>query len=98
MVERGSGDPWLLAASQGDDSYIVVDPGTGAIELKFRIGLNLEAAVDGVSETDGIDLVTQPLPGYPRGLLVVQDGRNVAPPAPQNFKLVSWASVESLMR
>jgi 3-phytase len=98
MVERGSGDPWLLASSQGDDSYIVVDPGTGAIELKFRIGLNLEAAVDGVSETDGIDLVTQPLPGYPRGLLVVQDGRNVAPPAPQNFKLVSWASVESLMR
>jgi 3-phytase len=98
LIDRAGDEPWLLASSQGDDSYIVVDPGTGAIELKFRIGLNLQATVDGVSETDGIDLVTQPLPGYPRGLLVVQDGRNVAPPAPQNFKLVSWASVESLMR
>jgi Tfp pilus assembly protein PilN len=30
---------------------------------------------------------------FPEGLLVVQDGRNIAPEERQNFKYVSWADV-----
>jgi 3-phytase len=33
------------------------------------------------------------LPGYPGGLLVIQDGYNVTPPANQNFKLVAWRDI-----
>ena len=52
---------------------------------------------DGVQDTDGLDVVSAPLgPRYPMGLLVVQDGVNLAPDgaeANQNFKLVSWQEV-----
>jgi 3-phytase len=38
--------------------------------------------------------VSAPLgPDFPRGLLVVQDGCNALPGAPQNFKLVSWERI-----
>lgn len=54
-------------------------------------------ALDGVQDTDGLDVVSAPLgPRYPMGLLVVQDGVNLAPDgaeANQNFKLVSWQEV-----
>ena len=54
-------------------------------------------AVDGAEDTDGLHVVSTPLgPRYPMGLLVVQDGINLAPDAAeanQNFKLVSWQDV-----
>ena len=51
-----------------------------------------DGKVDGVQETDGIELMLGDFgPGFPAGLLVVQDGDNR--PATQNFKLVSWADV-----
>ena len=53
--------------------------------------------VDGTEDTDGLDVVSAPLgPSYPMGLLVVQDGVNVAADgseANQNFKFVSWQDV-----
>ena len=93
------GDPddgFLLASSQGNHTYVVYDrapPHT--YRGTFRVG---EAgAVDGVEDTDGLDVVSAPLgPRYPMGLLVVQDGVNLAPDgaeANQNFKLVSWQDV-----
>jgi hypothetical protein len=75
----------------------IVDTESAKVKLKFRIALNFEAGIDGASETDGVDLVTTALPGFPRGVLIVQDGRNIAPPEPQNFKLINWAQVEALL-
>jgi 3-phytase len=49
--------------------------------------------VDDVSDTDGVEVTAVSLPGYPQGLLVVQDGYNRKPSANQNFKLVSWGDV-----
>ena len=37
------------------------------------------------------------LPGYPRGILVVQDDGNPKPEQDQNFKLVDWAEVEAAL-
>ena len=66
-------------------------------EVNYRKHLSWLAAVDGVEDTDGLDVVSAPLgPRYPMGLLVVQDGVNLAPDgaeANQNFKLVSWRDV-----
>ena len=56
----------------------------------------LHPRVGFVEDTDGLHVVSAPVgPRYPMGLLVVQDGINVAPDARvnQNFKLVSWQDV-----
>jgi 3-phytase len=65
--------------------------------VKLRISANHAAGIDGVSETDGLAVTQRPLPGYPRGILVVQDGRNRAPAEPQNFKIVDWRAIEALL-
>ncbi|MFZ5550906.1 MAG: phytase [Pseudomonadota bacterium] len=86
---------WLVASSQGNDSYVVLDaqpPYTprGA----FRIGLSPQAAIDAASETDGLDVTSAALgPAFPHGLLVVQDGHKRLPEGPQNFKYASWSDV-----
>ncbi len=87
---------FLVASSQGNHTYIVYDRAPPhAYRGTFRVG---EAgAVDGVEDTDGLHVVSASVgPLYPMGLLVVQDGINVAPDgslANQNFKLVSWQHV-----
>jgi 3-phytase len=94
-IYRGQRTSWLVASSQGNDSYVVLDatpPFTprGA----FRIGIAADAGIDGASETDGLDATSAPLGSdYPQGLLVVQDGHKRLPDGPQNFKYVSWADV-----
>ena len=92
----GPDDGFLVASSQGNHAYVVYDrTPPHAYRGTFRVG---EAgAVDGVEDTDGLHVVSAPLgPRYPMGLLVVQDGVNLAPDgaeANQNFKLVSWEDV-----
>ena len=87
----------LVVSSQGDDTLLVYDLHTGAVDAKVRIGMNWALGIDGVSETDGLDVTTVPLPGFPGGLLVVQDGRNVAPAQRQNFKLIDLGQIDSAM-
>ena len=52
---------------------------------------------DGTSETDGLAATALPLPGYPKGILVVQDGHNQIPTEPQNFKIIDWRQIEPLI-
>ena len=92
----GPDDGFLVASSQGNHTYVVYDRAPPhAYRGTFRIGET--GTVDGVEDTDGLDVVSAPLgPRYPLGLLVAQDGINLAPDgeeANQNFKLVSWRDV-----
>lgn len=87
------GDGYLVVSSQGDDAYAVYrrTPPNDYVG-RFRIG---DGPIDGVSSTDGLEVTSQALPSpYEQGLLVVQDGANTAPRAPQNFKLVPWSEVQ----
>lgn len=86
---------YLVVSSQGNDSYVVLDAAAPhKVRGAFRIGINVEAGIDGVSETDGLEVVSRPLgAGFAKGMLVVQDGRKVLPEAPQNFKYVAWDDV-----
>ena len=88
---------YLLASSQGNNAYVVYAMPTMTPLTTFRIGPNREAGIDGASETDGIAASAVPAPGYPKGLLVVQDGHNVSPPENQNFKIVDWRDIERLL-
>jgi 3-phytase len=86
---------FLVASNQGADNYAVYRrEGDNAWVGHFHVIANPELGFDGASETDGLDLTSAALGDrYPAGLLVVQDGRNIAPEERQNFKYVSWADV-----
>ena len=91
--------PYLLASSQGDDSYVLYQ-GVAPYRqlLKFRVTTNPELGIDGSSETDGLDLTVRSLgPGFEQGALMVQDGRNRMPEQGQNLKFVPWQAVLDLL-
>lgn len=78
----------LVVSSQENDSYALYDLAPPHRFVKrFRV-LSSET-VDGAQETDGLAVTGTPLPGFPDGLLVVQDGYN--DDGLQNFKLVNAA-------
>jgi len=86
---NADGRDYLVASSQGDSAYAVFDADSGALLGRFRIA---DGTVDGVSDTDGIELALGAFgPDYPGGLFVAQDGNN--PGGAQNFKLVDWGDV-----
>lgn len=90
LAPQGDRGGWLLVSSQGDNAYALFDIVTDRFVGRFRIAAGRYGAT---SETDGIGLAMGDLPGYPGGLFVAQDGDNGR--APQNFKLVPWASIVS---
>lgn len=95
LYAMDGGKGYLVVSSQGNDSYAVFRrEGDNAYVGSFRIGADMAAGIDGVSETDGLDVTSLAAgPAFPHGLMVAQDGRNVSPPEHQNFKLVPWERV-----
>lgn len=81
----------LVVSSQGDNSFAVYD--TATLEHLFSFHVAGDSEIDGASETDGLAATAASLPGFPEGLLVVQDGYNLKPQENQNFKFVSWKDV-----
>jgi len=99
-VWQGTGGRgFIVLSNQGADNYAVYRrEGDNAFVGLFHIVADPERGLDGVSETDGLDVTSAPLGrNFPDGLLVVQDGRNLSPRERQNFKYVSWREIsESL--
>ncbi|MBU0537470.1 MAG: phytase [Gammaproteobacteria bacterium] len=89
---------YLIASSQGDDSYVVYQIAPWKMLSKFRIAPNTHTGLDGASETDGLAVSAKPIKDYPQGIMVVQDGRNVSPAANQNFKIINWQKIEGLLK
>lgn len=97
---QGAGDRgYIVVSNQGADNYALYRrDGDNALAGFVHVVANAAAGIDGASETDGLDVVSTPLGAdFPQGLLVVQDGRNIAPEERQNFKYVSWASVSEAL-
>ena len=65
---------------------------------KFNVIANLDKGIDGVGETDGLTVTAKALPGYPEGMLIVQDGYNRMPLQPQNFKVIDWREVKKAIK
>ncbi len=96
--EGGTG--FIVASNQGADNYLLYRlEGDHAYVGKFHVVADPAAGIDGVSETDGLDVTSAPLGAdYPEGLLVLQDGRNIAPADRQNFKFVSWKAIREALQ
>ncbi|MEV3988823.1 phytase [Streptomyces sp. NPDC049837] len=80
LLTEADGDGHLLASSQGDDTFALYDrepEDANEYEGGFRVTATADGAVDGSEECDGAAVLNAPLgTAYPRGLLVVQDGRD----------------------
>ena len=85
------GAGYLVASSQGNDSFVLYRRGgDNAYVRSFEIEAG--NGVDAVHETDGIAISTARLgPAFPRGVLVAQDGDN--DDGNQNYKLVPWQAI-----
>jgi 3-phytase/alkaline phosphatase D len=102
------GQGYLLASSQGDNTFAVYDrAGSNSYLGSFAVGEG--NGIDGVEESDGADLINLPLSEqFPNGLLVVHDGSNepaVVLPDPEdgeiqnfntNFKYINLADFSNL--
>lgn len=89
---------WIVVSAQTDDRFVVYDRKAPHKAMgSFSIGENAALGIDPVTHTDGLDVFSKPLPGYPRGVLTVQDDGNPKSGVDQNFKVVSWADVEAAL-
>lgn len=94
-VYQGKNQSYLVISSQGNNSFVILNA-TAPYALRGIVNIALDATnnIDGVSETDGLEVTSVNLGAeFPEGMLVAQDGHKVMPEAPQNFKYVSWEKI-----
>ncbi|WP_418960141.1 phytase [Streptomyces tritici] len=99
LVTEPDGDGYLLASSQGDDTFVAYDRELGD-DNEYEGGFRVAAAgpaLDGSEECDGAAALNAPLgTKYPNGLLVVQDGHDSPGDGDRpatNFKFVDLGEV-----
>ena len=93
-----NGGGYLVASAQAADRYVVYDRAAPhAPRGVFSITASADGSVDAVSHTDGLDASSAALPGFPRGVLIVQDDANPVSEVDQNFKVVDWAAIEAAL-
>jgi 3-phytase len=92
------GAGYLVASAQAANRYVVYDrKPPHAVLGVIAIGESADGKVDAVTHTDGLDVSSASLPGFPAGVLVVQDDGNPQPEMDQNFKIVDWREVEKAL-
>ncbi len=94
-VYRGEHNSYVVVSSQGNNTFVVMDA-LPPFKVRGRVRIDMDAArdIDGVSETDGLEVSSANFgSNFPEGLLVVQDGHKVMPEAPQNFKYIDWKKI-----
>ena len=96
LYKEPDGGGYLLASSQGNDSYAVYErSGDNAFVGRFRIQ---GGDIDGAEETDGIEATSAALgASFPEGVFIVQDGFNRPGKDQQNFKIVDWRDVKETL-
>lgn len=97
---HGKAASYLIASSQGNRSYVVLDAlPPHKVRGAFQIGINAAAGIDGVSDTDGLDVSAVNFGGpYANGMLVVQDGYKRLPDGAQNFKYIAWSDIARALK
>lgn len=94
-AEAGNG--YLIASSQGNNTFAVFER-KGANNYIGSFEVVNGNGIDGISNTDGIDVTNVGLgTQFPDGLFIAQDGFHVenGRKMNQNFKLISWKSIAS---
>jgi 3-phytase len=100
IYDLGNGRGYVVVSSQGNDTYAVYRrDGDHAYLGSFAVVADGARGIDGISETDGLDVSSRNLgPGFEHGAMVAQDGRNVLPSQNQNYKYVPWESIAKALK
>jgi 3-phytase len=95
LYAQPGGKGYLVLSSQGNNSYAIFKrEGDNAYVGSFAVIADGKTGIDGVSETDGLEVTSASLgAGLEDGAFIAQDGRNVSPPEKQNFKLAPWSAI-----
>jgi len=95
IYNAGQGNGYLIASSQGNNAFTIYQrAGNNEYIGTFQIIANETLNIDGVSDSDGIDVINVPLGNaFPFGVFIAQDGWNSKPVAHQNFKFVPWEKI-----
>lgn len=95
MYYAADGHGYLIASSQGNDTYAIYDrEGNNQYMTSFTIADGDKT--DGTSVTDGIDVMSFGLgEQFPNGIFVAQDDSNMEGDKEfnQNFKVVAWEQI-----
>lgn len=99
LYDLGDGRGYLVSSSQGNNTYAVYRrEGDNEYIGSFAVVADGVSGVDGISETDGLEVTSRNLgPGFERGGMIAQDGRNVLPGELQNYKAVSWDDIARVL-
>ncbi len=99
LYDLGDGRGYLVVSSQGNNTFAVYRrEGNNEYIGSFAVLADPASGIDGVSETDGLEVTSANLGGaYSAGVFIAQDGRNIAPPEYQNFKLVPWSAIAAAL-
>jgi 3-phytase len=93
IAPSGTDGGYIIVSSQGDNAYAVYKLPEASYVGRFRI---TDGTIDGVQETDGIELMLGDFgPDFSGGLFVTQDGDNL--PDTQNFKLTDWRDIVAVL-
>jgi 3-phytase len=93
---------YLLASSQGDNTFAVYNRSAGPNRYLGSFAITATKTIDGVQESDGAAVINVPLgAAFPYGLLVTHDGDNTPevlgkdgePRSNTNFKFTPWQNV-----
>lgn len=93
-IYDGAGARYLVASAQGIHRAAVYKlDGEAKPECQALVEV-AAGAIDGVTETDGLDVTASPLgPAFPQGALIMMDDQNAGYTI--NFKVMDWASIAS---
>lgn len=96
-IYDGAAARYLIASSQGIHRAAVFPlDGENVLPCLGLVEIAASATIDGVSETDGLDVVATPLgPDYPEGMLVMMDDQNED--LQTNFKYISFADIKTAL-
>ena len=99
IYDLGGGRGYIVVSSQGNNSYAVYRrEGDHAYLGSFSVIADPAKGIDGISETDGLDVSSANLgPGFEQGAMIAQDGRNMMPVETQNFKMVPWSAIAAAL-
>ena len=95
LYNKSDGSGYLIASSQGDDSFAVFErQPPNAYITSFRIA---GGDIDKVTHCDGIDVSPVNFGGkLSQGMFVTQDDKNET--ETQNFKIVSWGEMSRILQ
>lgn len=98
LYAGANGAGYVVVSAQSKDRYVVYDrkPPHTLIGV-IGVGPSVDGSIDAVTHTDGLDVSAAALPGFPSGMLVVQDDGNPVSEIDQNFKIVDWREVETAL-